>query len=826
MARTKAPKGKSDMGSAIAAATVGFLMAGSGSTSRPAEAAIAPQERTGAVKFYRIDQIPLTEALTAFADQNDLRLSYDARLTRGVRTRGLSGQFTTQDALRALLEGTTLTYRFADNGRSVLITLAQADNGVRNDAGAESLPPIDVGAETRGVVGGAGGAAGQNAYRLPNASSATKTDTPIMETPASVHVVPQAVLQDQQVVRIEKALQNVSGVIQIPWNQGQSDAFLIRGFSNGTIYRDGFLIPDVLGGGSSKRDTANLERVEVLKGPGSILYGRSEPGGIVNVVTKQPLEERRYAIQQQIGSFDFYRTTLDATGPISSDKSVLYRINVAYENAGSFRDFLHNDRIFIAPVVRWNIDNHTQLTAEFEYSHFNDTADPGIPPIGNRTAPVPRTRYVAEPNSNRSTGDRYLFGFNWSRDLDENWTFRHRFIGELWRFGENNSLFFDKANATGTLDRFFNVSLPGGRSDRYYTTANLAGKFETFGVKHNVLFGYDYFHIDDSLRTICCQAAPAFNIFSPSYLPNRFPLDPALLSRISFTQSWQGYYFQDQMQLPYDIFLLGGFRYDDATGMNNVSQLVSTRDNRISPRAGVLWRPMQWLSIYGSYTENFGVSNSLYRGATGNMIPAQTARQWEGGVKIELFDGRLSATASYFDLTKNNIGVPDPTNPTLSRTIGEAESRGLEFDLSGEVLPGWRIIATYAYLGYAKINKDVGWDGGAGNTGKRLFLAPRNSGSLWSTYEFQGDLAGLKLGGGVVALDDRYGDTINSYVLPSYAIFNLMGSYSFEVAGRKLTAQLNIDNLFDRTYWAGSNSWTFAMPGAPRTFLGSLKVEF
>jgi iron complex outermembrane receptor protein len=814
----------------LAITAMSAIAMGAGPAVSPARASISAQQRLGWVQSYDIPSGPMTPALNTFAYVNGLHVAYEAQVTQSLRTRGLIGEYSTKDGLDRLLQDTGLAYRFSDNGRSVSIILAQNDIGVRSDAtGAEALPPIDVGAEARrvpGAAGGSGGSSDQKAYRLPNASSATKTDTPIMETPASVHVVPQAVLQDQQVFRIEKALQNVSGVIQIPWNQGGSDAFLIRGFSNGTIYRDGFMIPDVLGGGSSKRDTANLERVEVLKGPGSILYGRSEPGGIVNLTTKQPLEERRYAIQQQIGSYDFYRTTLDATGPITADKSILYRINLSYENAGSFRDFLHGDRVFVAPVVRWNIDDHTQATVEFEYQHFNDPADPGIPPIGDRPAPVPRTRYVGEPNSNKSVGDRYLFGFNWSRDLDENWTFRHRFMGELWRFGEGNSLFFDKAKADGSLDRFFNVALPGGRSDRYYTTANLAGKFETFGAKHNVLIGYDYFHIDDSLRIICCQAAPAFNVFAPVYLPSKFSLDPTLESKIGYTQSWSGYYFQDQIQLPYDIFLLGGFRYDDASGMNNVTHLVSTRDNRVSPRAGVLWRPIQWLSIYGSYTENFGVSNSLYRSATGNMIPAQTARQWEGGVKTEFFDGRLSATASFFDLTKNNIGVPDPTNPTLSRTIGEAESRCLEFDLTGEVLPGWRIIATYAYLGYAKINKDVGWDGGVGNTGKHLFLAPRNSGSLWTTYEFQGELAGLKIGGGVVASDDRYGDTINSYILPRYAIFNLMGSYSFEIAGRKLTAQLNIDNLFDRTYWAGSNSWTFAMPGAPRTVLGSIKVEF
>ncbi|WP_018268042.1 TonB-dependent siderophore receptor [Methylosinus sp. LW4] len=803
------------------------LAAGAGPAVSPAKASISAQQRSGWVQSYEIPSGPMAPALNTFAYLNGLHLAYEARVTERLRTRGLAGAFSTTDALDRLLEGTGLGYRFSDNGRSVSIVLAQNDV-VRNDAGgAEALPPIDVGAESRGVPGGASGAAQQKAYRLPNASSATKTDTPIMETPASVHVVPQAVLQDQQVTRIEKALQNVSGVIQMPYNQGGTDSFLIRGFANSTIYRDGFLMPDAIGGGTSKRDTANLERVEVLKGPGSILYGRSEPGGIVNLITKQPLDERRYAIQQQIGSFGLYRTTLDATGPIDSEKSVLYRINVAYENAGSFRDFMHNDRILVAPVVRWNIDSHTQATVEFEYEHFNDPVDPGIPPLGSRPAPIPRNRYVSEPKLSNSTGDRYLFGFNWSRDLDKNWTLRHRFVGELWRFGAGGSLFFGSANADGSLDRFENISYAGNRSDRYFTNVNLVGKVETFGIKHNLLFGYDYFHIDDSVRFNCCAAAPAFNIFAPAYLSFATPRDHALDGRVSYTQSWSGYYFQDQIELPYDIFLLAGLRYDDASGQDNVAKLVTTKDNRVSPRAGALWRPVPWLSVYGSYTENFGVSNSIYRSMTSNMAPAQTARQWEGGVKTEFFDGKLSATASFFDLTKNNIGVPDPVNPMFTRTIGQAGSRGVEFDLSGEVLPGLRIIAAYTHIGYAKTIRDVGWDGGLGYTGKRLFLVPRNSGSLWSTYEFDnGGLSGLKVGAGVVASDDRYGDAGNTFVLPSYAVFNLMASYNFTFQGKKLTAQINVDNLFDRTYWIGTNSATFITPGAPRTVLGSLKVEF
>lgn len=739
----------------------------------------------------------------------------------------------------------------------------RAGNGGRGGARTAPTQSQVLGAGQGGTGMGAPGpkipaAADPKRYEVLDATTATKTDTPIMETPASVKVVPQAVLRDQQVTRVDQATQNVSGVIAQPSNQGGQDSFLIRGFQTSTIYRDGFFMPDAIGGGTSKRDVANIERIEVLKGPGSILYGRAEPGGIINLVTKQALDQSYTSVQQQIGSFRFYRTTLDSTGPVNEDKSILYRLNFSYENAHSFRDFMKNHRIFVAPVVSWLPDAHTRVNLEFEYQHFNDAVDPGIPPIGavplsqiapdlaalapndmlqyGFPAPVPRSRYVSEPLTSQSAGNRYLAGVNLTRQLNENWKLLARFTGEWWRFDINNSLYwFGQANNDGTLDRFFNLTPPGAQSNRYYGTVNLTGKVDTFGVKHALLFGYDNFYLNDYLQNDAFTAAPAFNIFAPTYLPYPVYANPLVYAdpanpygRFGYSQAWTGYYFQDQMELPYNLFLLGGFRYDEASGTNTIDHFLATKDNKISPRGAILWRPMPWLSVYGSYTENFGVSNALYRPRDGNMAPTQTAQQWEGGVKAELLDGKLLATAAYWDLTKNNIGVPDPLNPIFTKAVGQAETRGVEFDLSGEMLPGWRVIAAYTYMPFAKITKDEGAGGGPGITGNRLFLAPTNYGSLWSTYEFQPDhqFAGLKIGGGVQGMDERFGDPGNTYKLPGYAIFNIMSSYVFNTLGKRFTAQLNIDNLFDRYYFAGSNSATFITPGRPRTFLGSIRMEF
>ncbi|ULA69534.1 MAG: Ferrichrome-iron receptor [Nitrospira sp.] len=356
--------------------------------------------------------------------------------------------------------------------------------------------------------------AAYESYKTVQAMTATKTDTPIMETPVSVQVVPQQVLKDQQAVRLETALENVSGVIQAGFNQGSSDGFLIRGFGSNNIYRNGVFMPDALGGGTTKREVANIDRVEVLKGPGSILYGRTEPGGIINTVTKQPLATPYYSLQQQFGSYSFYRTAIDATGPLTKDDTVLYRFNMSYENSGSFRDFVDKKSVFLAPVVRWNLSPRTQISAEYEYHHFNEVLDPGIPPLGNRPAPVSRSLYVGEPLNSKNVGDRHFVGLNWSHQFTADWTLSHRLSAELFDFS-TQSLFFGAAAPDGSLDRFFN-NAPVQKSNRYQTSLNLTGHITTGVLNHTLLVGYDYFYFDDKFKgNNCCTAAPAFNIFSP-----------------------------------------------------------------------------------------------------------------------------------------------------------------------------------------------------------------------------------------------------------------------------------------------------------------------
>ncbi|MEI8570425.1 TonB-dependent receptor [Methylomonas sp. LW13] len=767
----------------------------------------------------------LNQALLMFGRQSQQQLMYGTDIADNLRSRNLQGDYTANEAIRILLGDAPLQAVTTGEGA---ITLQPRAAELHNNLGPQTMPAVQV----------VGKAAYDSTdpynpdYRLPNASTATKTDTPIMETPYSVAVVPQQVLKDQQVIRVEEAVQNVAGVKANFTSGGLFDVFSMRGFQYTNLYRDGFLLPEGQGASDARLQTANVERIEVLKGPGSILFGRNEPGGIINLVTKRPQATPYHSIQQQFGSYDFYRTAVDSTGTISSDNSLLYRVNLSYENANSFRDFVKTDTVFFAPSLTWNISDKTQANLDINYQHFDDTTDSGIPVVGNRPAAVPINRQIADPFNNSNIGDRTLVSANWSHAFNDNWKLSHRFGAEFFDAAQNFTFFFGKVGSDGNLANLPSSASAGrgfnnGQSHQqeYYTTLNLTGKFNTAMLEHSMLWGFDYFVIDNGGGVNACCDVPGgsnFNIYNPSYLTSAPTFSYSPTPRRN--QEWYGLYIQDQIKLPFNLYGNVGLRYDHAISRNETRNLTNAEDSRVSPRGGLLWRPIQWLSVYGNYSENFGPSNTLFfRAPNQPALPPQTAEEWELGAKTEFLDGRLSVSFAYFDLTRRNMSVVDPSNPNISRAIGEQQTRGYEFETSGEILPGWRVIGAYTHMPYANINED----GAFGNTGNRISNTPRNFGSLWNTYEFQNAaLRGLKIGGGVVAADQSQGRNLNDFQLPGYATVNLLASYGLNVGKSKVTLQLNANNLLDKTYYTGTNGDTRIGIGTPRSFLGSVKVEF
>ena len=804
-------------------------------------------------KTYNVE-IPaqsLATALETLAKQTGIKPFYNDSLVAGKKSPAVFGLLSPRAALEQLLAGSGLSYKFNDN-QAVAIT--QREESLNKNE-ITTLPKVT-------VVGSAAYDSYDpynQDYALPDASTATKTDTPISETPFSVQVVSKQVLKDQQVISLDQALKNVSGITTGGGGgNGAGQSFqnvLMRGFSTDTHFRNGVRL-DSFGGdnGTNTLQFANVERVEVLKGPAAILYGGAEPGGAVNVVTKQPLDKPYYSAQQQFGSYDTYRTSFDASGPVSSDNTLLYRVNASVQTNNSIVDYVHNQSYFFAPIIKWNISSRTQATIELEYKNLTFDQNFGFLPEVNSN-PVFSNRSLNYGGSSPAHEQSYLAGFGFSHQFNDDWKIKHQFLYNT--VGDSDAFLFPNAIQSGapTPSGFAVVRdlIPLNHiASTYSNNLDLTGNFNTGFIKHTLLFGGNSIHFDASTQQNQAGFTDPTNV---SFIDVFNPIQPGtpFTSAVSPSGSNRqindtyGVYLQDQLKLPGDVHVLGGFRYENISQrpfqsafgapFSTIQPTPAFFRDVILPRVGLLWKPQEWLSLYGNYTTNIGPNNAA--SSFGISLPPSAGRQFEIGAKAEAFDGRLRATVAHYTLTKTNI--PTGFFPNIG-VVGEARSVGWEFDVQGELAPGWNIIANYSNTS-AKVTKGNNGDFLSPPVGAQLGEVPIDLAHLFTTYEFSsGDLNGLKVGGGATfngsapALDQGFDPNYPNLKIPGYITVDLLTSYSLKVLGKKFTAQINATNILDKTYFSDLQTPGFAgagpftaitgLYGAPRTILGSIKVEF
>ncbi|MGI0485836.1 TonB-dependent siderophore receptor [Pantanalinema rosaneae CENA516] len=661
-------------------------------------------------------------------------------------------------------------------------------------------------------------------YRVPNASTGTGTDTPILETPFSVQVVPQEVLRDQQVIRIEDAVTNISGVTSAGTSGGREAAFSIRGFGNSfgsrvPVLRDGYRL---YGNFQAIPEIANLQQVEVLKGPASILYGQIEPGGVINLVSKQPLAEPFHEAEFQLGNRELLRPRLDVTGPLTANGDLLYRLNLLFQHEKPFRDFNSDtNRLLLAPALTWKIGDRTDITFNLEYIRQQSAADFGITRYGNGVAPVSR-EFVANHPDDSVTTNYLSTGYSFEHRFSDNWKIRNSF--RYLSYDYNYSVLALPFAVSGDNILRFYADQDG--TDRSYSLfTNVVGNFSTGAIRHTLLAGVDLNRSDSRISTLFGRPVP-LNIFAPNYdlfpKPDRSALPPFGDTRT--TANRLGIYLQDQVYLLDNLILVAGLRYDTikqkvtniATAFTNESESEQTND-ALTPRVGLLYRPIPELAVFANYSQSFRPNTAIT--ASGSVLEPEKGEGFEVGVKTELFNQRLLATLTYFNITKKNVAVADPDNPLFSTAIGEQKSQGVELDIAGEILPGWKIIGTYAYTD-AEVKEDTN-ETVIGNT---LFGVPKHKASLWTTYEIQqGSLKGLGFGAGFEYVSNRFGNLANNFQVGDYlignaAIFYRRDNYRFAV---------NIRNLANANYIrALSGNDTGIEPGEPLTVIGSFSLQF
>ncbi|MEH2085039.1 MAG: TonB-dependent siderophore receptor [Nostoc sp.] len=650
----------------------------------------------------------------------------------------------------------------------------------------------------------------QDGYNVPDSSTATRTDTPLRDIPQSIQVIPQQVIKDQQITRISDATRNVSGVSPLSGYGGFSDDYTIRGFTNSNLLRNGFTTSNFFTYG------ANIERVEVLKGPSSVLYGQVEPGGVINFVTKQPLSSPYYAAELTAGSFSFYRGTIDLSGPLTTDKKLLYRLNVAYENSGSFRDFYHQDIFSVSPVITYKPSENTTLSFEYEYGKRRGSFDRGFPP-SSVFLTLPISRFLGEPSD--------FLNIDFQRGTA---TVDHRFSENLQlRSSFSVQSTFDNNIYTQAGTDFE----PDGRSvlrgniivnrnrrnEDYSWQTDLIGKFNTGSIAHQLLLGLELRRNTDINPNFFGGDIASIDIFNPVYgaRPTGTVVQRVFGTKISTT----GIYLQDQVTLLSNLKLLVGGRYDFVFSDNSakIGDENSTNsnfyDSAFSPRVGLVYQPIEPISLYASYSRSFVPNNATT--FSGVSLEPSRGTQYEVGIKSEFFDQRLSATLAAYDITKTNISRTDPNHTDFSIAIGEVKSRGIELDVAGEILPGWKIIAS-GYLNDAFVSEDN--DPNIKN--QRLENTAYHGATLWTTYEIQqGSLKGLQFGGGIFFVGSRIANQSDPFTVPSYLRTDAAISYKHD----NWRAALNFKNIFDVKYY--DTQGYFVVPQAPLTVLGTISFE-
>ncbi|MEO1349769.1 MAG: TonB-dependent siderophore receptor [Cyanobacteria bacterium J06635_15] len=662
-------------------------------------------------------------------------------------------------------------------------------------------------------------------YLVPNASTATRTDTSILDTPASIQVIPQQVLEDQQVIRLEDALSNLSGVTFAGTFAGLDVDFNIRGFDDAPIFRDGFRQFGF--GNDGIPELANLERIEVLRGPASILYGEVQPGGVINLVTKQPLAEPFYRAQLQAGNRGLISPSIDISGPLTSDSRLRYRLNALYRNEESFRDFDQDiERVFAAPILSWQISDRTDLTLQLEYSDYEGPFEVGLPAFEDGIVDVPFSRISGELDDFVEI-ESLNIGYNLEHRFSDTWRLRNAF-----RFTRRDILdvgaipiFFDES--TDVLSRGLSRQVRDPQDFGLQT--NVVGEFSTGSIDHTFLFGVDLNRSEerDTAQFSDFADFQPLNIFDPVYGTfDGVDLETLPIFRDeALERDRLGIYLQDQINIFDNLILLAGIRYDTVEqttisfpdAFDPTTSEIKQNDDAWIPRVGIVYQPIPNVSLYGSYSQSF--TPSFATTSSGEPLEPERGEGFELGIKTELLDGNLLATLAYFDITKQNVATSDPIDPFASVATGEQRSRGIELDVTGEILPGWNILASYAYID-AEVTDDNDIP-----VGNRLINAPEHSASLWTTYEIQqGDLEGLGFGIGFNFVGERAGDLANSFEVDDYFLTNAGIFYRRD----NWRFALNARNIFDVDYIkatrnarANSNE-----PGESFTVVGSVSVEF
>ena len=665
------------------------------------------------------------------------------------------------------------------------------------------------------------GEAEDDDYFVPDASI-TRTDAPIINIPGTVQVIPREIFEDQGVTELGNALsRNAVGVVTGNTSRSIFNDVLIRGFDvSSNFLRNG--IPETFFTLTPPRDLSNVERLEVFSGPASIIGGQISPGGIVNIATKQPLSSPFYELSASYGSFNTVEGALDFSSPLNDSNTLGYRLNTSIYHSDTFIDVddVDIDRFSVAPVLSWQIGEQTKLSFEGLYLNSRYPLIVGLPARGtvldNPNGEVSRDGFLGEPNDDGNDREITQIGYDLEHSFSESWSLRHAFRYTNFQNEQIGAFASTLQDDLRTLERFGFLDIYD--IDNYQATAYVTGEFETGSIDHELLVGIDYV-FEESFYDFEESEAESIDIFEPEFTGGLG--ESVNVGSFLNTNDGLGIYLQDQIKMFSGrlIVVLGG-RVDFVGSssedlLDDSAEEDSQDDTAFSPKVGIVYKLVDNLSLYGSFSRSF-------EQVTGTTAEAETfepsrGTQYEVGVKANWLDDRLLTTLALYDLTFSNLTTTDPENPQFEIQTGEQNSQGIELKTQGEILPGWNIVASYAYTN-AEVTEDNVFE-----VGNSLANVPENAVNFWNTYTIsEGDLAGLGFGLGLSYIGEREGDLDNSFQLNDY----FRTDAAFYYRRNDLNLALNFQNLFDVDYIEFADDDLRVYPADPFTVLFTASYEF
>lgn len=713
----------------------------------------------------------------------------------------------------------------------------------------------------------------ESSYKNTSSFSGTKTATAIRDIPQTINYVTKEVILDQGASTVNDVVKNVSGVSQYT----TYNDFSIRGFRTTGNRNSGNLLNGMRAQTSlwSASSLANIERVEVIKGPAAALFGNAAPGGIINRVTKKPLLQRQYTVSVNTGSWGTLKTYGDFTGPLNESKSLLYRLNLGYETTDGYRDLQGRNTLTIAPSFSFIPNEKTRFNVDITYYRLDGKVDRGQTIFGDANLySVPITRSLSATNDFlRETQMNISLGL--THKITDNLSFNSTYLNssyseDLREHNQANSYYMQqqgKAN-TGDPTKILMQALLRQRTFRNNSFNNYFNyNFTTGLVKHTLLVGYDYFQVEllpgASQLTAggyLLKNGKTTTTFNPARLntyvvdANNNPVTNVAVFDLNkpttgnvmketgkyiFTsgntkptlQTSHGVYLQEQLEVSIVKLLLGlrkEFFMDYINYKENNEEKIEQQ--ALIPRVGLVITANDNINFYSTWMKGFEPQTAAIQSDPdryGGPFDPVYSELYEMGVKTDWFNNRLSATASVFKIIQQNslydafpavIGKPD-----LKMQIGEEESNGFEFDLAGEITPNWSILANYAYID-ARITKT------AQNNEKDFDMqrpsTPRHSGNIWTKYIItEGPLKHLGFGAGYNFVTERYGQVgrrTNTTVYPGYGLVNAVLYYKIN----QIQLQLNLNNVLNQTHWVGGYDKLRSFPGAPRNINASVTYKF